>query len=839
MKNNLNDKQLNNLFEQIKKSEPLITRDESAQIIKNTNTFGVKTMIGIGTTIAAVAALITAGLFFPTEKDDIKDKTNINQKSQEQLETLPVNELEDQPRDENLSEKKVILESNDLALVEEKREEKREEVEKKDNNPKKTNTKQVQINAIQVNANAWKELGFVTSGNELKFSSFKDTPENTIVILGENNYDLKMSSDENIENKIFPAFVSNEKGERIISLFVNVDDGFRMTQLVKNNEFTERPTYQKTEYIDDYDSTKLTKIEKKIIANVSIDKMSKEDIARLVEERIESEIGDEKLVMVADLLGSEASNDGGHNIIIKQGQTVIVDDDEVKNNSIVKKVEFIDNDSQTKMTQTREYKFSPSDDSGRIEKIITSNIVQSYSDSSKMKIYPKVTVNSEEKLKEELVTTDSTNPLKVDYILLNIPDDWKPRENGDTSGNIVKHYIDTENFIFSDFDNPDSPKRIIVIRDESDENELLNINNKDYDEEKVTELFNNIRANNHFNNDKPIEMSRIAFDMLNEPTENKDDDEKYSSMISQQRVLVIEGDGSRTNDHVKVMMEAPVGTKFIVEYNPNNLSNVDRNKHSDRDILEMYLEKLKEIEFDRDIPIVMSRTAYTYLYNLQGEWKTQDSVHYNQKIIIKGEDGERVNGELSLKIPAVKETLTNYDYEYDYDSKKTGKLHFQTHDINKLIPMSVDLGEKKYILWFEPTDEFVRSIPRSLQETLRPEIEAIRKDETAQCGGTNFGEEAVMDLWKGCSGAIQNMKIYPNPAKINSNIEFTLDKDRTLDISIVDLSGRVIKQITSGEAVSSGQIERAINLDNISPGMYYVKITSEIGEQTLQRIIVN
>jgi Secretion system C-terminal sorting domain len=813
--NNLNDKQLNNLFEQIKKSEPLLSREESAEIIKNTHTFGVKKMIGIGSTMAAVAAVLVTGLFFPTEKEDIQNSTNIQQKPQEQAEILPVKELEEQPRDENLSAKKVERDEqeeqneNNIAWAE-----KVEKIEKnkKDNNPERIATKQVQINSIPVRISAWKELGFVTSGNELKFSSFKDTPENTIVILGENNYDLKMSSDENIENKIYPAFVSNEKGERIISLFVNADDGLRMSQLVK----TETKNINNKELISTY---------KEINNDVDFSNPQ-------TQEMLEQVLGEENI--------SEDEN-GHKKYIVEKNQMLIINDDVNSENSDskIRKIVFINDEDQSKMTQSREYTISSNAGSEEIEKIITTNIVQNYSDETNAKNieirvtegmekeeYPKIKYELDENGEKQIIF-----PIKLNKFDLNT-DVLKDSNINIAINSIINNYVETDTLIFSDKSNPDSPVRKII---KHKENELLKVNESSHSVDEVIKLFNNIRAKNHFNNDKPIEMSRIAFDMLNEPTEDKDDDEKYSSMIFQQRVLVIEGDGSRTNDYVKVVMEAPVGTKFIVEYNPIKLLNVDRNKHSDRDILEMYLEKLKEIEFDRDIPIVMNRTAYTYLYNLQGEWKTQDSVHYNQKIIIKGEDGERLNGELSFKIPAVKETFNTFDYV----PKKTGTIDFKKHDVNKLIPMSVDLGKKKYILWFRPTNDFVKAIPRSLQETLRPEIEALRKDETAQCGGTDFGAEAVMDVWKGCSGAIQNMKIYPNPAKISSNIEFDLDEGRTLDISIVDLSGRIIKQITSGETLNPGQIEKAISLENVSPGMYYVKITSEIGESALQRIIVN
>ncbi len=75
--------------------------------------------------------------------------------------------------------------------------------------------------------------------------------------------------------------------------------------------------------------------------------------------------------------------------------------------------------------------------------------------------------------------------------------------------------------------------------------------------------------------------------------------------------------------------------------------------------------------------------------------------------------------------------------------------------------------------------------------------------------------------------------VYPNPSNDGRvNIVFE-DKDVVRDIAVADMSGRIIKQL-------KGVSNNSILIDNLSPGMYSIRILSvETGEQVVEKIVVN
>jgi hypothetical protein len=104
------------------------------------------------------------------------------------------------------------------------------------------------------------------------------------------------------------------------------------------------------------------------------------------------------------------------------------------------------------------------------------------------------------------------------------------------------------------------------------------------------------------------------------------------------------------------------------------------------------------------------------------------------------------------------------------------------HDTNKLIPIEVSLdGDKTdFIVWYEATDEFLEKLPSRLIQKINPELNAA-DDQVEHCNNEPVKkDDAVMDVWSGCSGAIQGMKLYPNPAVDQSSVELSLKEDRSL-----------------------------------------------------------
>jgi hypothetical protein len=82
-------------------------------------------------------------------------------------------------------------------------------------------------------------------------------------------------------------------------------------------------------------------------------------------------------------------------------------------------------------------------------------------------------------------------------------------------------------------------------------------------------------------------------------------------------------------------------------------------------------------------------------------------------------------------------------------------------------------------------------------------------------------------------GQLGKTIVYPNPTVDGKFSIVFEDAAATRDISVSDMSGRMVRQI-------KGITANNITIDNLNPGMYTVRIVSpETGEQVVEKVIVN
>jgi hypothetical protein len=67
-----------------------------------------------------------------------------------------------------------------------------------------------------------------------------------------------------------------------------------------------------------------------------------------------------------------------------------------------------------------------------------------------------------------------------------------------------------------------------------------------------------------------------------------------------------------------------------------------------------------------------------------------------------------------------------------------------------------------------------------------------------------------------------NITIFPNPSSNEVSIDINLDKTTNATISLVDITGRIIKQVTTG--LDKGKNIRVIDLSDCANGIYYITI---------------
>jgi len=79
--------------------------------------------------------------------------------------------------------------------------------------------------------------------------------------------------------------------------------------------------------------------------------------------------------------------------------------------------------------------------------------------------------------------------------------------------------------------------------------------------------------------------------------------------------------------------------------------------------------------------------------------------------------------------------------------------------------------------------------------------------------------------------------IYPNPTANVLNVAFALVENQRLSIDIIDINGRVVKNIANNQTYSIGRHLQPIATDNLANGMYLLRITGQNFNQSQKFLI--
>lgn len=81
------------------------------------------------------------------------------------------------------------------------------------------------------------------------------------------------------------------------------------------------------------------------------------------------------------------------------------------------------------------------------------------------------------------------------------------------------------------------------------------------------------------------------------------------------------------------------------------------------------------------------------------------------------------------------------------------------------------------------------------------------------------------------------LSTYPNPSSGEFTIQYNVLKGGDVFIEIHDANGELIKVVSDIHAQQPGKYEVAVNMKNVSPGIYIVSLLNE-GEKITQKIII-
>ncbi len=203
-------------------------------------------------------------------------------------------------------------------------------------------------------------------------------------------------------------------------------------------------------------------------------------------------------------------------------------------------------------------------------------------------------------------------------------------------------------------------------------------------------------------------------------------------------------------------------------------------------------------------------------------------------VVVNSKDNSKV---ISLSIPNMKFPNSNND--------EIKISLYPDININELLPVKIILRDKntgemnkEMIIWFEATNEVLAKLPETIKRKLSPEFEAMADNEETCPKPPVTGEKPYFDIWRACSGAIEQLKTYPTPAKENLNYKFNLDQDRELSIYVCNLSGEIVSNPVENQQYKVGSYENKININDLKPGMYLLVVSSDIGEKAVQRFVV-
>lgn len=106
----------------------------------------------------------------------------------------------------------------------------------------------------------------------------------------------------------------------------------------------------------------------------------------------------------------------------------------------------------------------------------------------------------------------------------------------------------------------------------------------------------------------------------------------------------------------------------------------------------------------------------------------------------------------------------------------------------------------------------------------------------APAGYWDFDVLDVQSINEDVTGGLSLMNIYPNPASAITAIPVQLDINQEISIRMLDVSGKLVKEIYQGSA-PMGESNYFINAQDYQSGIYFVELTSKRG-RSVQKLVI-
>ncbi len=155
----------------------------------------------------------------------------------------------------------------------------------------------------------------------------------------------------------------------------------------------------------------------------------------------------------------------------------------------------------------------------------------------------------------------------------------------------------------------------------------------------------------------------------------------------------------------------------------------------------------------------------------------------------------------------------------------------------ELIPIRVQVDNETlpstetdyyYLFWFEPTDEFISTLPDRVQRELKE-----RQNESPA------GAIAEADDSNTTSRILEGANIHPNPVTSGTaTVEYTIQNSCRVALSMYDITGERVRDIAVSEQRDSGTWQENVSFEGVPDGYYLLAVTTDKGEQSIRPFIL-
>jgi len=155
--------------------------------------------------------------------------------------------------------------------------------------------------------------------------------------------------------------------------------------------------------------------------------------------------------------------------------------------------------------------------------------------------------------------------------------------------------------------------------------------------------------------------------------------------------------------------------------------------------------------------------------------------------------------------------------------------------IPRLIPVEVKGGGfyNSLFFWFIPNESFFKAISKDVSTEIKAEYDYVVAEDKSNL------EKPECKYFDECKNTLKvsNFKVYPNPAKNQATVSFTLPEAIDGRITLVDLAGRERQMLKPQTSFSKGSHRIDVDVSSVPEGIYLLTLYSDKGVQT-QRLIV-